>query len=273
MPEILDNLTPAERAEVNHASLVAAYNQFLLVPGVESHPAPDVNGIITGKPAGFLNLITLSNFPDDEADARIEAAMDILRDRDLEMEWWVGPSSTPADLAERLHRVPDFATSHEIPGMSADLAGLNEPPVPAGVEIVEVRDDSRMRQWADTFSIGFFNYGPPTARAMYDLYRYLGYGESVPWTLFLALLDGEPVATSALFLGCGVAQLTYVSALPAARGRGVGAAVSAAPLLKAREMGYRMAVLLSSPDGKSIYERLGFVTDCTFHVFGTEPED
>jgi len=270
MPEILDNLTPAERADVNHANLVEAYDYFLRLPGVERHPHGDLTGVITGQPAGFLNPITVSNFPADEADARIDAAMDVLRDRKLEMEWWVGPASAPGDLVERLHRVPDFATGNPIPGMSADLANVVEPPVPEGVEIVEINDDEQLRDWADTFSVGFFDYGPPTARAMHDLYSQIGYGEAIPWKLFLARLDGQPVATSALYVGCGVAQMTFVSALPAARGRGVGAAVSTAPLLKAREMGYRIAVLQSSPGGKSIYERLGFATDCTFHVFDTE---
>jgi GNAT superfamily N-acetyltransferase len=270
MPEIHDNLTPAERGVANHTNLIEAYDYFLRVPGVEPHPTPDLTGVITGKPAGFLNPITVSNFPVDEADARIDAAMDVLRDRGLEMEWWVGPSSSPGDLVERLHRVPDFATGNAIPGMSADLADLNEPPVPDGVEIVEVNDDEVLRDWADTFAVGFFDYGPPTAQAMFDLYGQIGYAEAIPWKLFLARLDGEPVATSALYVGCGVAQMTFVSALPAARGRGVGAAVSAAPLLRAREMGYRIAVLQSSPGGKSIYERLGFVQDSTFHVFDTE---
>jgi hypothetical protein len=70
---------------------------------------------------------------------------------------------------------------------------------------------------------------------MHEIYSQIGYGDAIPWKLFLAWLDGDPVATSALYVGCGVAQMTYVSALR-----------------KAREMGYRIAVLQSSSGGKSI---------------------
>ncbi len=147
MPEILDNLTPAERAEANHTNLIEAFDYLLSLPDVERHPHADLTGVITGQPAGFLNPITVSNFPDDEADARIDVAMDVLRDRELEMEWWVGPASSPGDPVERLHRVPDFATGNPIPGMSADLANVVEPPVPDGVEIIEVGDDEQLRDW------------------------------------------------------------------------------------------------------------------------------
>jgi len=46
MPEIPDNLTPAERAVVNHASFVAAYNQFLRPHAV---PARSGRGRIAGR--------------------------------------------------------------------------------------------------------------------------------------------------------------------------------------------------------------------------------
>lgn len=62
MPEILDNLTPAERAEANHTNLIEAFDYLLSLPDVERHPHADLTGVITGQPAGFLNPITVSNF-------------------------------------------------------------------------------------------------------------------------------------------------------------------------------------------------------------------
>jgi ribosomal protein S18 acetylase RimI-like enzyme len=61
-----------------------------------------------------------------------------------------------------------------------------------------------------------------------------------------------------LFNGAGVASVYAVATLPAARGQGIGGAITLMPLLEAREMGYRYGVLFSSEMGVSVYERIGF---------------
>jgi ribosomal protein S18 acetylase RimI-like enzyme len=84
-------------------------------------------------------------------------------------------------------------------------------------------------------------------------------GVSVPHTrTYLALLDGQPVATSQLLLPAGVAGIYNVTCLPEARGQGIGAAVTLAPLVEARRRGYGVAVLQASDLGYSVYRRLGF---------------
>jgi ribosomal protein S18 acetylase RimI-like enzyme len=55
-----------------------------------------------------------------------------------------------------------------------------------------------------------------------------------------------------------VASVYAVATVPAARGKGIGAAITLKPLLEAREMGYRYAVLFSSEMGVRVYERIGF---------------
>ena len=50
----------------------------------------------------------------------------------------------------------------------------------------------------------------------------------------------------------------YVAALPAARGRGVGAAVTWAATLCQPEL---PAVLVASDDGRPVYERMGYRRD------------
>lgn len=73
--------------------------------------------------------------------------------------------------------------------------------------------------------------------------------------------DGRVVATSGAYVHAGVVEVSYVSTLPEARGRGWGeamtwAATTADPFLP--------AVLVASDPGRPIYERMGFLPVCRF---------
>jgi GNAT superfamily N-acetyltransferase len=76
--------------------------------------------------------------------------------------------------------------------------------------------------------------------------------------MFVGYLDGQPVATNMLFNGAGVAGVYAVATLPAARGKGIGGAITLHPLLLARATGYRYGVLFSTEMGARVYERIGF---------------
>jgi ribosomal protein S18 acetylase RimI-like enzyme len=62
-----------------------------------------------------------------------------------------------------------------------------------------------------------------------------------------------------LFLGGGAAGLYHLGTVAEARGRGVGAAITLAPLRDARALGYRIGTLQSTPMGYGLYRRVGFV--------------
>jgi GNAT superfamily N-acetyltransferase len=67
--------------------------------------------------------------------------------------------------------------------------------------------------------------------------------------------DGAPAATAAAHSANGMSLVEAVAVLPSARGRGAGAAVTAAATTA---FAGQPAVLLASDDGQPVYQRLGY---------------
>jgi predicted GNAT family acetyltransferase len=62
-----------------------------------------------------------------------------------------------------------------------------------------------------------------------------------------------------VLLAGGIAGIWDVSTPPSFRGQGYGSAITLALMHKALERGYQQAWVWSSPMGKGVYSKLGFV--------------
>jgi GNAT superfamily N-acetyltransferase len=210
----------------------------------------------------------------EETDAAIDETLAWFKARNAPyLFWWTGPGASPADLGERLQArgLLDMAEQQQAlapgikqtelgaPGMVADLQQMNEAAltqVPPGFTIEKVQTKAALldfkRVFVDSYEIPVW-----AGQAWVDATLSVGIGQT-PWQMYLGRLDGEPVATNMLFNGAGVASVYAVATAPTARGKGIGAAITLKPLLEAREMGYRYAVLFSTEMGVRVYERIGF---------------
>jgi len=74
---------------------------------------------------------------------------------------------------------------------------------------------------------------------------------------FVGTLDGAPVATSLSVRTDATIGIYSVATAPAARGRGVGTAMTW-HLMRDADPGWRLAVLQASGQGRPVYERMGF---------------
>lgn len=81
-----------------------------------------------------------------------------------------------------------------------------------------------------------------------------------PETLVVAEHDGVPAAMASLRLGSGVAQVEDVYARPAARGTGIGQAVTAAAARGGRASGARDVFIVADAEDwpKELYAKVGF---------------
>lgn len=204
-----------------------------------------------------MNLVVCTQLPQEEPVELIERALHHFKSLHMQKVTWLVQEGAPAAeikgylLSQGLTLRESFAVE-----MAADLSRIPEElPVPPGLKIVRVEDKETLQQWIHTASLGF------NVPAKYEDVWYEFFAEAVfeqPFWSYLALLDGRPVATSQLFLSAGVAGVYNVTCVPEARGQGIGAAITLAPLLDARAIGYRIAILQASEMGAKVYRRLGF---------------
>jgi GNAT superfamily N-acetyltransferase len=212
----------------------------------------------------FRNVVVSARFDEASADRRIAEITAAFDGRATPFLWWRAPFHTPADLGSRLDRA-GVAQVASGPGMALDLRDLsNEPAGPPELEIRRVTDVAGLRTYLEVLQA---DEGPPGAPPLFPtalveaIVAHTGprlVDEPTPLR-YVGWLDGRPVATSRLSLGGGAAGIYSVSTLQAFRGRGIGRALTLAPLRAARDLGYRIATLQSTDQGLPVYRRIGFV--------------
>jgi GNAT superfamily N-acetyltransferase len=169
------------------------------------------------------------------------------------------------------------------PGLSAacERAGLTEhwrmplmvlDPIPTeaaapppGLDIVVV-DGSTIEAYGEVLASAF-GMPPELVSAVLgpDLLGVAGF------TGFLGLMGGAPVATSALYRSEDTAGVYNVGTVAAARGKGIGAALTWAAAHAGREAGAARSILQASEMGEPVYTRMGYATPARYRQFEQAP--
>lgn len=226
-------------------------------PNVELSIGRYMTWLIMNLPDYFMNLVVCNELPSEGSDELIESALAHFRSMNIRKLSWLAHESVPSTeiykalLAHSLRFRETFATE-----MAINLSSLpKDQSMHPALRIVPVVDGYALRQWIHVASIGF-RISEKYEKVWYDFFVDAIFNPQ--FRTYLALLNGKPVGTSQLFLSEGVAGIYNVTCIPEARSQGIGSAVTLAPLLEAREMGYRIAVLQASKRGYNVYRRLGF---------------
>jgi GNAT superfamily N-acetyltransferase len=226
-------------------------------PNVELSIGRYLTWLMTNLPDHFMNLVVCTKLPPDCADELIENTLAHFRSMNIRKLSWLAHDGVPSVeinrvlLGHGLTFKESFATE-----MAVDLSVLPEElPAHPGLRIVPVVDGNALRQWIHVASIGF-RISEKFEKVWYDFFVDTVFDGQ--FQTYLALLNGKPVGTSQLFLSEGVAGIYNVTCIPEVRGQGIGSAITLAPLLKARELGYRIGILQASQRGYGVYRRLGF---------------
>ena len=226
-------------------------------PSVELSVGKYLPWLVTNMPDHFMNLVVCTELPSEGVDELIENTLNHFKTLNIKRLSWLTEEGLPAlEIKKYLEShgltfSESFATE-----MAADLMTLKEGFArPDHLQVMRVEDQESLRKWIHIASVGF------SVPFEFEDTWHEFFAEAAcasPFRTYLALLDGKPVATSQLFTSAGVAGIYNVTCLPEARGQGVGTAVVLAPLLAAREMGYRVGILQASSLGYNVYRRIGF---------------
>jgi ribosomal protein S18 acetylase RimI-like enzyme len=84
---------------------------------------------------------------------------------------------------------------------------------------------------------------------------------------FVGSVDGEPVATSAMYVSDGVSGVYNVATVPEHRGRGYGEALTWAAAMAGAEAGASCSILQASEQGEPVYTRMGYATPARYRQF------
>jgi GNAT superfamily N-acetyltransferase len=242
----------------SEGSLKAALSLLGRLPGAEVHDAPDIAWLASGRPLASLNHVHGVRLRGEPAsiEARIDQAHAAVTDRGrLPATWWIGPTTTPADLGSRLNARGLTEAEPEF-GMVVDVAGL---PPPAG-EIEEV-GEALLDEWLDVMGRSYGWSDPRSIDAWKELYRGAFDDREPPWWHVLVRDHGKPVACASMFPAGDLGFVTNVGTVPEARGAGFGTAATLAVLAIARRQGFQRASLTASLMGRSVYARIGFRED------------
>jgi GNAT superfamily N-acetyltransferase len=274
-------LQPPPRTDLSDAGLIEAIVADSVasriadpeIP-VEAHLDPDVSWAVAPVADTFRNVVVGAHFQPGDADRRIATICDTYRRGDTGFVWWVAPFDTPADLGARLTN-GGLTLEGNAPAMAADLddVPLDEPP-PDGLEIVPVTDAGTLQEFLTIVEADWLEWtggeATPVQRRTLD-----AFAREIPRRLpsepaplrWLGRVDGQPVATSRVSLGGGVAGLYAILTLPSHRGRGIGRAMTLAALRAAAGLDYRIGVLQSSDLGYGVYVKLGFRDLFTYDIY------
>jgi ribosomal protein S18 acetylase RimI-like enzyme len=227
------------------------------LPGATVLDEPELLLTDSGLQGDTFNIVCRSRLSSGGAARRVEQAIEYFRRRARGFSWWLGPADQPRRL-DALLEAAGLTHAESETAMAADLAALREPELsPRGLRVRRVRTAAEMADFAAVLTGGVLS--DPDVSRFYGMAAPKILSVESPQWFYVGYLDGEPVATAEVTVAGGVAGVYGVGTLERMRRQGFGSALTAQPLIDARNLGYTTGVLQASVDGAGLYRRLGFV--------------
>ncbi|MHA1986819.1 MAG: GNAT family N-acetyltransferase [Promethearchaeota archaeon] len=225
----------------------------------------------SGVPFFLFNTVINSQISPEIVNQKIEENITFFDKMQVPFVWMIGPSSRPKNLGELL--IKNGFIIEKQPGMAFDLKDLNTDIDPlTQIEIIKIDNIEKFNVWNDVVLTGFELPKEILSDFFQKAFSYMLLRENSSASAFLAYYEKEPVASSLVCYEAGVAGIYNVTTLEDVRGKGIGTAITLAPLIEAKNLGYEIAILHSSEMGYNTYKKMGFKEYCTIEMYIWQPE-
>ncbi len=238
-------------------------------PGCELHEEQDVLWFETPLPIIPYNGVLRFSASDD-AQPQINTIINHFQDREVPFIWILHPSSQPSDLS---HRLVDRGLKDVEPiyGMARRLASLPDlSALPANIQVRKVEDE---RDANALIQFASWRWGiPQELQSAYANIVSQEFRIGMPGAdahMWQAWRDGQSIAKVVLYLGSSSAGIYGVATRPEARGLGLASFLTNTALHYARDAGYHLAVLHSTPMAQHLYRSMGFDSIAEFRLFSS----
>ena len=116
---------------------------------------------------------------------------------------------------------------------------------PNSLYIEEVNSKEKLEIWGELF-IKSRNMRGITVSDFNELFKTTNFEEPYLFKKYIGWLNGEPICGSTLILGGGIAVIYDQTALPKYKDFGIYEAINVTPLKKAKEMGFKLGLAVTS---------------------------
>jgi GNAT superfamily N-acetyltransferase len=258
-----------ESATRAHLNLVESSRQlFELDPAAEVEAGP---GWLFG--AGSFDHAAITNTAfrtDDDLDPGelIDRARSFFGSRRRGFCIWVrGGVETDRDLAAACEAA-GIVFVYEMPEMVLE-SRAEEPALADGVAIRRIESAEQAAEYWSIAAAAYAELGFPAG--VFGQYTTADGLLAENLVAFFGEVEGEPAAIALTIVSGGVAGIYWVGSLPAARGKGLGRAVTAAATNAGFDLGADVASLQASPLGRPIYEAMGYRTIYDYRLLASPP--
>ncbi|MEC8704634.1 MAG: hypothetical protein VXX61_02905 [Asgard group archaeon] len=116
---------------------------------------------------------------------------------------------------------------------------------PNSLYIEEVNSKEKLEIWGELF-IKSRNMRGITVSDFNELFKTINFKEPYLFKKYIGWLNGEPICGSTLILGGGIAVIYDQTVLPKYKDFGIYEAINVTPLKKAKEMGFKLGLAVTS---------------------------
>jgi GNAT superfamily N-acetyltransferase len=257
MSEILTDTSDSSLKRAIEINVHEIFRRLSASPNAVFYESPEILFFSHGARHPAYSGVGYANIKPDEIDEKIEGMKRFCESHNIPLNWMICPMTRPIDLGKHL-KAHGFTQIGGATCMAIELRNLkDEHRRPEGLTVKPVSNTEELRHFFDVWIIAH-DIPNMVADAYHRIFSDLLFTDNPESSFYVGYKDNEPVATSTIFYGGGVAGLWWVSTIPKARRQGIGTEMTLEPLRIARDMGYRASTLWATDMGLPIYRRLGY---------------